>query len=69
MKESLCVIAALTLALPLMGQRASPPVLDPVGGQTREDLVARARAQNGEILARPVRLNDVAFKTVFAAAH
>ncbi len=51
MKESLCVIAALTLALPLMGQRASPSVLDPVGGQTSEDLVARALVQNGEILA------------------
>src|SRR2546427_7578500 len=51
MKESLCVMAALTLALPLMGQRASPSVLDPVGGQTSEDLVARALVQNGEIVA------------------
>lgn len=51
MKEPLFIIAALTLALPLMGQRASPPVLDSVGGQTTEDLVARALAQNGEILA------------------
>lgn len=51
MKESLCVIAALALALPLMGQRQSPSVLDPAGGQTSEDLVARALVQNGEILA------------------
>jgi len=51
MKESLFVIAALTLALTLTGQQASPFVLDPVGGQTAEDMVARALAQNGELLA------------------
>lgn len=51
MKQSFIVIAALTLALPALGQRASPSVLDPVGGRASEDLVARALAQNGEILA------------------
>ena len=51
MKWSFFVIAALTLALPALGQRASPSVVDPVGGQTSGDLVARAREQNGEILA------------------
>jgi cobalt-zinc-cadmium efflux system outer membrane protein len=51
MNHSFLVIVALTLVLPALGQRASPSVLDPVGGQTSEDLVARALAQNGEILA------------------
>lgn len=51
MNQSLIVIAALALALPALGQRASPSILDPVGGRTAEDLVARALAQNGEILA------------------
>jgi cobalt-zinc-cadmium efflux system outer membrane protein len=51
MNRSFVVIAALTLALPIMGQRASPSILDPVGGQTAEDLVVRALAQNGEFLA------------------
>lgn len=39
--------AALALAVPAMSQ----PVLDPVGGQTSEDLVQRALAQNGGLLA------------------
>ena len=51
MNQSFVVIAVLTLALPIMGQRASPSILDPVGGQTPEDLVVRALAQNGEFLA------------------
>jgi outer membrane protein, heavy metal efflux system len=51
MNQSFVVIAALTLALPIMGQRASPSILDAVGGQTPEDLVVRAFAQNGELLA------------------
>lgn len=51
MNQSFVVIAVLALALPAVGQRASPSVLDPVSGRTSEDLVARALAQNGEILA------------------
>lgn len=51
MNQSFIVIATLALALPALGQRASPSLLDPVGGRTAEDLVARALAQNGEILA------------------
>ena len=51
MTQSLIAIAAFALVLPLMGQRASPSVVDPVGGQTSEGLVARALAQNGEVLA------------------
>src|SRR5258706_3861764 len=51
MSQSFVVIAALTLALPILGQRASPSILDPVGGQTSEDLVVHALAQNGELLA------------------
>ena len=51
MNQSFVVIAALTLALPIMGQRASPSILDPVDGQTPEDLVVRALAQNGEFRA------------------
>ena len=45
------VFVALILALPVLGQRASPSVLDSAGGRTAEDLVARALAQNGDILA------------------
>ena len=48
MKQAFLILA---LALPVLGQRASPSVLDPVGGQTADDLVARGLAQNGELLA------------------
>jgi cobalt-zinc-cadmium efflux system outer membrane protein len=51
MYQSFLAIVTLTLAIPAFGQRASPSVLDPVGGRTVDELVARALVQNGEILA------------------
>jgi outer membrane protein, heavy metal efflux system len=51
MNKPFVVIAALTLALPIMGQWASPSILDPVGGLTAGDLVVRALTQNGEVVA------------------
>ena len=51
MNQLTIAAAVLILALPAAGQRTSPSVLDPVAGRTAEDLVARALAQNGEILA------------------
>ena len=43
MNQSFIVIATLALALPALSQRASPSVLDPVGGRTAEDLVDRGK--------------------------
>lgn len=51
MRESFLTIVALTLAFPALGQRASQAVLDPVRGRTVDELVTRALAQNGELLA------------------
>jgi len=51
MRESFLTIIAFTLAFPALGQRASQSILDPVGGRTVDELVARALAQNAEILA------------------
>ena len=51
MNLPLIFLTTFTLALPMFGQRAGPSVLDPAGGQTVQDLVNRALAQNGELLA------------------
>ena len=45
------MVTALILTLPAAGQYASQTALDPIEGQTSEELVVRALAQNGEILA------------------
>jgi cobalt-zinc-cadmium efflux system outer membrane protein len=51
MNLPLVFLTTFTLTLPMLGQRAGPSVLDPAGGQTVQDLVNRAFAQNGELLA------------------
>ncbi len=51
MNLPLVFLIAFTLTLPMLGQRAGPSVLDPAGGRTVQDLVTRALAQNGELLA------------------
>jgi outer membrane protein, heavy metal efflux system len=51
MTSPLFFLATAALMLPLLGQSAGPRVLDPVAGQTAEDLVTQALSQNGEILA------------------
>jgi cobalt-zinc-cadmium efflux system outer membrane protein len=51
MHQTFIVGAALTLALPALGQQTSQAILDPSGGRTVEDLISLALAHNGEILA------------------
>jgi cobalt-zinc-cadmium efflux system outer membrane protein len=51
MNLPLAILSAFALTLPMLGQRAGPSVLDLSSGQTVEDLVTRALAQNGELLA------------------
>ncbi len=51
MNLPLIFLTTFALSLPILGQRAGPAVLDLTGGQTVQDLVNRALAQNGELLA------------------
>ncbi len=47
----LLILASVALAYPVAAQRTGLSFLDPVSGRTAEELVARALAQNGELLA------------------
>lgn len=47
----LFLVSVLTLAPPVLAQRASQTVLDPSSGRTSEDLVSLALVRNGDLLA------------------
>jgi cobalt-zinc-cadmium efflux system outer membrane protein len=51
MNLPLVFLTTFALTLPMLGQRAAPSVLDPASGKTVQDLITRALAQNGELLA------------------